>query len=257
MIVQDAVELLNAVQASVTGFDCGRVIWAKSIPERALMSLVKFPQPESCTESDGTKHRVSFNARLMYACADELDALWDEIKANGLPTDDLSASFVGVTFLLLALTSNHSPVSVKEFDQFILPLWELRQMLRVADLRAGSEGQGSDGLSELAPVTGGVPVAAESHDEAAGPPENCTASETVQPETATMTPVTPKAENSDVHTFRQWQTILMWAPSTWKRRRDEFPDYFTDVPGEHSCSIAKPQLELWLASAENRKKSPF
>ena len=257
MIVQDAVELLNAVQASVTGFEVGRAIWAESIPKRALMSLARFPQPESCTEADGKKHRVSFNTRLMYACGDELDALWDEIQADGLLTDDLSASFIRVKFLLLTLTPTHSPASGREFEDFIQPLWELRQMLLVAALRAGDEGKPNDGLSESASATGRVPVGDNSAAEAEGRSQNGDGAGSVQPETAMTTPVSPKAETLVVHTFAEWRRLLKWSQTTWKRRRDEFPDCFTDVPGEHSCSIGKSQLDLWLASAENKKRSPF
>lgn len=60
-----------------------------------------------------------------------------------------------------------------------------------------------------------------------------------------------------VHTFAEWQTLLSWAPTTWARRRKEFPDCFNDVPGENSCSIREPERSQWLASAVNKKRSPF
>ena len=60
-----------------------------------------------------------------------------------------------------------------------------------------------------------------------------------------------------VRTFSQWQELLSWAPRTWTRRRNDFPECFTDVPGENACSIREPELTLWLASAENKSRSPF
>jgi len=60
-----------------------------------------------------------------------------------------------------------------------------------------------------------------------------------------------------VRTFSQWQELLSWAPRTWARRRNDFPECFTDVPGENACSIREPELTLWLASAENKSRSPF
>ncbi|MFO0425342.1 MAG: hypothetical protein ACK526_02165 [Planctomyces sp.] len=60
-----------------------------------------------------------------------------------------------------------------------------------------------------------------------------------------------------VHTFSEWQHLLRWSTTTWGRRRRDHADCFTDVPGEHACSIREPELNLWLASAENKKKSPF
>jgi hypothetical protein len=60
-----------------------------------------------------------------------------------------------------------------------------------------------------------------------------------------------------VHTFSEWQHLLRWSTTTWGRRRRDHADCFTDVPGENSCSIREPELTLWLASAENKKRSPF
>lgn len=60
-----------------------------------------------------------------------------------------------------------------------------------------------------------------------------------------------------VHTFAEWQTLLSWTPTTWARRRKEFPDCFNDVPGENSCSIREPELSQWRASAANKNRSPF
>jgi hypothetical protein len=60
-----------------------------------------------------------------------------------------------------------------------------------------------------------------------------------------------------VRTFSEWQELLSWSPTTWTRRRKHFPDCFTDVPGENACSIREPELSLWLASAENKNRSPF
>ena len=60
-----------------------------------------------------------------------------------------------------------------------------------------------------------------------------------------------------VRTFSKWQELLSWSPTTWIRRRKDFPDCFTDVPGENACSIREPELSLWLASAENKNRSPF
>ena len=142
-IIRDAVELLVALQSSVTGFLHGRATWAESIPERALMSLARFPQPESCIESDGKKTSFPFHARLMYACGDDLDAIWDEIEANRLPTDDLRGSFIRVKFLLLGLTGSNSRMDGKQlFEHFSQSLWELRQMLGVTALQADEESGG-------------------------------------------------------------------------------------------------------------------
>ena len=60
-----------------------------------------------------------------------------------------------------------------------------------------------------------------------------------------------------VRPFSEWQTKLLWSPTTWARRRKDFAPCFTDVPGENACSIREPELSLWLASAENKNRSPF
>jgi hypothetical protein len=60
-----------------------------------------------------------------------------------------------------------------------------------------------------------------------------------------------------VRTFSEWQKAFEWSPSTWGRRRTDFSECFTDVPGENACSIREPELSLWLASAENKNRSPF
>lgn len=60
-----------------------------------------------------------------------------------------------------------------------------------------------------------------------------------------------------VRTFSEWQKAFEWSPSTWGRRRTDFPECFTDVPGENACSIRERELSLWLASAENKNRSPF
>ncbi len=120
-----------------------------------------------------------------------------------------------------------------------------------------AECERNDGLSEFASATGGVPVGDNSAAEAAGRSQNGDGAGSVQPETAMATRVPPNAETLVVHTFAEWQTLLSWSPTTWKRRRDEFPNCFTDVPGENSCSIGKSELDLWLASAKNKKQSPF
>ena len=69
-----------------------------------------------------------------------------------------------------------------------------------------------------------------------------------------------KPETSEpivVHTIAEWQTELDWSPTTWARRRKEYSECFIDVPGENACSIREPELSQWLASAANRKRSPF
>lgn len=60
-----------------------------------------------------------------------------------------------------------------------------------------------------------------------------------------------------VHTFAEWQKKLHWSSTTWNRRRKEFPECFTDVPGENACSISEPKLGLWLASAKSKQETPF
>jgi hypothetical protein len=60
-----------------------------------------------------------------------------------------------------------------------------------------------------------------------------------------------------VRTFGEWQELLSWSQTTWSRRRKDFAACFTDVPGENACSIREPELSLWLASAENKNRSPF
>ena len=160
VVIQDAVELLISVQASVTGFNHERATWAETIPERALMSLVNFPQSESCIESDGKKTRVFFHTRLMFAWRDDLGALWDEIVANGLPTDDLITPFIRVKLLLLWFNAPNSRMGGKEqFEQFNLSLWELRQMLGVtlqAEKVAGENEENHAAATQLkAPATGG------------------------------------------------------------------------------------------------------
>lgn len=161
VVIQDAVDLLTSVQASVTGFNHERATWAETIPERALMSLARFPQSESCTESDGKKTRNLLHTRLMYAWRDDLDALWDEIIANGLPTDDLNAPFIRVKLLLLWFNAPNSRMGGKEqFEQFNQSLWELRQMLGVTALQAekvaGDNEENHAAATQLkAPATGG------------------------------------------------------------------------------------------------------
>lgn len=68
-------------------------------------------------------------------------------------------------------------------------------------------------------------------------------------------PTTPEPKPI-VRTFKEWQKMLAWSATTWNRRRKDFPDSFTDVPGENACSVREPELSMWLASAQN-KLSPF
>lgn len=71
---------------------------------------------------------------------------------------------------------------------------------------------------------------------------------------STITPVTCKLV---VRTFAEWQRLLGWSASTWRRRREEFPECFTDVPGENACGISEPELSLWLASAASKANPNF
>ena len=141
VIVQDALELLIAVQDSVTGFDNGTVTWAETIPERALTSLKRFPQSDSVTEPEGKKTRVPFQDRLASAWSDEIDAFFDELSTKSPLPDEFKATFIRAKFYLMLLTGLHAGMDgEKPLEQFNAPLWELRQMLVVTALQAENEG---------------------------------------------------------------------------------------------------------------------
>lgn len=62
----------------------------------------------------------------------------------------------------------------------------------------------------------------------------------------------PEVVWSVARTISEWQAALSWPPSTWRRRRRQFPDCFDDVPGENAVRIREPELTMWLDTAKSK-----